>query len=130
MSTAPPTEIPTPVSAPETKRRVPWWAPVAVVAAVIVVGIAAVVGVRGLLADPVRSTAADGTATIEGTFEPYECSGCPVQGYVQAGGRSVFVIFRADCPPPPRGGEITIHGRLDSSQGKRAYRAVDCPTLR
>jgi hypothetical protein len=100
----------------------------AVVLAVVAVAIALFIGIRGLFGDPIRSVAADGTATIEGTFEPYDCAGCPVQGYIQAGGRSVFVILRSGCPTPARGGDITVHARLDPSQGKQTYRSIDCPS--
>lgn len=114
-------------AAPATPGR-PWWALPVVIAAVVAVAVAAVIGIRGLLGNPIRATGADGTATIVGTFEPFDCAGCPPQGYVQAGARSVFVVFRTDCPTPQRGTGITVHARQDNSLGKQAYRAVDCPS--
>jgi hypothetical protein len=126
MSSAP-SVVEDPATATPRGGPRPWWALPVVVLAIAAVAIATYVGVRGLFGDPIRSVAADGTATIEGTFEPYDCTGCPVQGYVQAGGRSVFVILRGGCPVPARGSSIAVHARLDASQGKQTYRSVDCP---
>jgi hypothetical protein len=94
--------------------------------AAVAVAVAAVVGVRGLLASPIVSTAADGTATLQGTWEPYSCDGRLCQGYVQAGSRSVFVVLPVGCPPPQRAAQITVTGRRDPSVGAGSYRAVAC----
>lgn len=96
------------------------------VVAVIAVVAATVVGVRGLLGSPIESTNRDGTATIHGTWEPYACATGPCEGYVQAGGRSVFVVLPAHCPRPPRAVEVTVTGRLDTSLGSGSYRATGC----
>ncbi len=91
--------------APRTRR--PAWALGVVVLAVLVVAAALVWGVRGLLGNPVRSTAADGTSVLAGGFEPFACGGCgAVQGYIQDGARSVFVRLPAGCAesPPARPG--------------------------
>ena len=109
--------------------RRPWWAAAIVAIAVVAVAIAAVVGIRGLLADPVKGTDAAGVTTIEGSFEPFDC-GSPCVGYVQAGGRSVTVVLPSGCPAPQREQQIQVRGRLDPSQGKATYRAVQCPTPR
>jgi hypothetical protein len=112
----------------EAPRRRPAWALPVVVLAVIAVAIGAVIGIRGLLGDPVRSVAADGTATLSGGYQPVACdSGCH-QGYVQSGARSVFVQLPNDCAQPQSGAEITVHARPDASLGKKAYLAVDCPS--
>ena len=102
------------------------WALPVVVLAVLAVLAALVWGIRGLMGNPVVSTAPDGTATLQGTWEPFTC--CPAQGYVQDGARSVFVILGSGCPEPAREQQVTVHGRLDETQGKQTYRAVDCPT--
>jgi len=117
-----------PASPVATPHRRPAWALPVVVLAVIAVAIAAVVGVRGLLGDPVRSVAGDGTATLSGTYQSVSCdSGCR-QGYLQAGARSVFVRLPAGCAAPSSGSDVTVHARLDAALGKRAYLALDCPT--
>jgi hypothetical protein len=98
------------------------------VLAALAVAVALVVGVRGLFGDPVVRTAADGTATLSGSFQPVDCgSGC-VQGYVQAGGRSVFVQLPASCSAPARDQHLTVTARPDTSLGKKAYLATACPT--
>ena len=112
-------------TAAATPSRRPWWALPAVVVAVLVIAAAAVWGVRGLFGNPVRGTDAQGVTTIQGSWEPYSC-GTPCIGYVQDGGRSVTVILKDGCPEPPRGGSITVLGRLDTSQGNGTYRAVAC----
>ena len=120
MSVANPAPPTTPV------RHRPIWALPAVVIAVVAVAIAAVVAIRGLLANPVVGTDSAGVTTLRGDFEPYSC--CPVtRGYVQAGARSVFVLLRPDCPVPQRGSQVVILGRLDTSQGSGTYREVQCP---
>jgi len=111
---------------PAPIRRGPAWALAAVVVAVIAVAVALVVGLSGLVRDPVVATAPDGTATIRGTWEPVDCSGC-VQGYVQAGARSVFVRLPSACPAPQREAQVTVRGRPQPSLGKHAYLAEDCP---
>jgi len=95
------------------------------VAAVAVI-IAAVVGIRGLLASPIVSVAPDGTATLQGTWEPYTCDAHVCQGYLQAGSRSVFVVLSPGCPQPQRAVPITITGRPDPSLGGGRYTAVGC----
>ena len=97
----------------------------AVAAAVVVV--AAVVGVRGLLATPVQATHAGGRATLHGTWEPYTCNATVCEGYVQAGARSVFVVLRSGCQRPQRAAEVTLEARLDRSLGSASYRATSCP---
>ena len=95
------------------------------VAAVAVV-VAAVVGVQGLLASPIESVAADGTATLHGTWEPYSCDVHACQGYVQAGARSVFVVLPSSCAHPQRAALVTVKARRDSALGSGSYRASDC----
>lgn len=97
-----------------------------IVAAVAIVA-AAFVGVRGLLASPIQSTAPDGTATLHGTWEPYSCDSHLCQGYVQAGGRSVFIVLAASCAEPARAADITVRARQDTSLGKGSYRTIGCP---
>jgi hypothetical protein len=99
-----------------------------VVIAVLAVAVAAVVGIRGLIGDPVRSTAADGTTTLSGSYQPVDCgTGC-IEGYVQAGGRSVYVKLPGSCAVPAPDQQVTVHARPDTSLGKRAYVALGCPT--
>jgi hypothetical protein len=74
----------------------------------------------------VQSANADGTTTLQGTFEPYLCNPAACNGYVQAGARSVFVQFPANCPPPVRGSEITLRAQPAPDLGKGAYRATAC----
>jgi hypothetical protein len=95
------------------------------IAAVAII-VAAVVGVRGLLASPIVSVASDGTATLQGTWEPYSCDAHLCQGYVQAGSRSVFIVLGVGCPQPQRAAEITVTGRPDPSLGGGSYRAAGC----
>jgi hypothetical protein len=111
---------------PPTRRR-PAWALPAVVVAVVAVAVALVIGIRGLVADPVVSTRPDGTATLRGSWEPFECAGGCVQGYLQAGARSVFVRLPNDCRAPAREAELTVQARPDPSLGEHAYRAEGCP---
>jgi hypothetical protein len=120
----------TPAGQPATDQPTsgrPWWAFPAVIAAVIAVAVAAVWGVRGLFGDPVKGTDAQGITTIQGSWEPYSC-GSPCIGYIQAGGRSVTVILREGCQEPGRDSGVVVHGRLDASQGKATYDAIDCPS--
>lgn len=107
--------------------RRPAWALPAVVAAVVAVAAASVVGVRGLLGNPVRSTAADGTSVLAGSFEPVTCSGCDAQGYIQDGARSVFVRLPAGCAEPGREAHVEVSARPAPDLGKHAYRALGCP---
>jgi hypothetical protein len=86
-----------------------------------------VAGVRGLLGNPVRSTAADGTSVLSGSFEPFHCPGCGVQGYVQDGARSVFVRLPAGCPEPARASRVEVRARPAPDLGRGAYRALSCP---
>jgi len=94
-------------------------------AAVAVIA-AAVVGVRGLLASPIVSAAPDGTAILQGMWEPYSCDAHLCQGYIQAGGRSVFVVLAAGCPRPQRAAEITVSAKPDRSLGGGSYQAAGC----
>lgn len=109
-------------------RRRPAWALPVVVVAALAVAVALVVGVRGLVGDPVVRTAADGTATLSGSFQPVDCGPGCVQGYVQAGGRSVFVKLPAGCPALARDQHMTVTARPDTSLGKKAYLATGCAT--
>ena len=110
------------------RARRPVWALAVVVVAVLVVAAALVVGVRGLLGNPVRSTAADGTSVLAGSFEPVACSDCAsAQGYVQDGGRSVFVRLPAGCSAPAHEAHVELSARPAPDLGKHAYRAVACP---
>jgi hypothetical protein len=97
-----------------------------VVVAVIVVAVLFVVGITGLLANPVKATHADGTSTLSGTFEPYLCSSTSCDGYISAGARSVFVVFPRDCAPPERGATITVTGKPAPDLGNASYRATAC----
>ena len=97
-----------------------------VVVAVLGVIAAFVVGFGGLFADPVKSVNADGTTTLQGTFEPYQCGNGSCEGYVQAGARSVFVRFPDACPTPQRGSEVSVTGRAAPDLGKGSYRATGC----
>ena len=112
--------------APARIRR-PAWGLAVVVVAVLVVAAALVVGVRGLLGDPVRSTAADGTSVLAGSFVPFACSGCGVQGYIQDGARSVFVRLPDRCSAPSRDSHVEVSARPAPQLGKHAYRALSCP---
>ena len=109
-----------------------WWrrykrTGIAVVAvAVVVIVVAFVVGITGLLANPVKSTNSDGTTTLQGSFEPYQCGNGSCEGYVQAGARSVFVRFPDSCPVPARASQITVIARLAPDLGNGAYRATGC----
>jgi hypothetical protein len=130
MSTAPalaPEE--TTLAAGRGRGRRAWTLPL-VVLAILAVSVAFVVGIRGLMANPVQSVNADGTTTLQGTFEPYQCNATErtsvCDGYVQAGARSVFVQFPANCPPPVRGGEATLRAQPAPDLGKGAYRATAC----
>jgi len=108
------------------RPRRPAWALPVVIIAVLVVTAALVVGILGLLANPVRSVNADGTTTLAGTFEPYQCSAAACDGYVQAGARSVFVRFPNSCPPPARGAAVTVNARPAPDLGSGSYRATGC----
>ena len=125
MTTTAPSGL-APAPEPVLPRRRPAWALPVVVVAVLAIAAALVWGVRGLFGNPVVAVAPDGTTTLQGSWEPYQC--CPAQGYVQAGARSVFVILGASCPAPTREAQVTLHGRLDPSQGRQTYRALDCPS--
>ena len=102
---------------------------IAVVAlAVVVIVVAFVVGVSGLFANPVKGTNSDGTTTLQGTFEPYQCGSGSCEGYVQAGARSVFVRFPNSCAVPARASQITVIARPAPDLGSGAYRATGCAT--
>jgi hypothetical protein len=108
-------------------RRRPVWGVPVVVVAVIAVGVLFVVGFTGLFANPVKGVNPDGTTTLSGSFEPYQCSRTACDGYIQAGARSVFVVFPHDCAPPGRGTTITVIGRPAADLGSGSYRAAACP---
>lgn len=120
------TPNPDPTTRSARRHRRPAWALPAVVIAVVAVAVALVVGVTGLFANPVRSLNADGSTTLSGTFEPYQCSATSCDGYVQAGARSVFVQFPRSCPPPARGAEISVEARPAPDLGSASYRATRC----
>jgi hypothetical protein len=109
-----------------SRRRRPVWGVPVVVVAVIAVAILFVVGFTGLFADPVKGVNPDGTTTLSGSFEPYQCTSTSCDGYIQAGARSVFVVFPHDCTPPKRGATITVTGRSAPDLGKGSYRATAC----
>lgn len=116
----------TSIAAPAPASRRPRWAPVVLPLGILAVIAAAVVGVRGLFGDPVRSVARDGTATLSGSFEPVECATGCAQGYVAAGARSVFVVFPAGCPLPAREAQVTVAAKPAPDLGHQAYRATAC----
>ncbi len=97
-------------------------------AAGIVVG--AVLGVEGLVANPIVATSPSGLTTIAGSFQPVSCpAGSPprcLQGYVQAGARSVFVVFPSGCAAPAPGVNVRLTGRPDPQAGAQAYLATSC----
>ena len=97
-----------------------------VIIAVLAVAVGLIVWITGLLANPVRGVNADGTATLQGTFEPYRCDRSSCDGYVQAGARSVFVRFPHGCPAPARGGQVTVTARPAPDLGNGSYRATAC----
>ena len=115
------------VAAPDPRsRRRPLWGVAIVVIAVVAVAVLFVVGFTGLFADPVKGVNADGTTTLSGSFEPYQCSGLTCDGYIQAGARSVFVVFPRGCVPPARGATVTVSGRSAPDLGSGSYRATAC----
>jgi hypothetical protein len=97
-----------------------------VVIAVVAVVVLFVVGFSGLFADPVKGLNADGTTTLSGSFEPYQCTRASCDGYIQAGARSVFVVFPRGCIPPGRGATLTVSGRPAPDLGSGSYRATAC----
>jgi hypothetical protein len=107
-------------------RRRPVWGVPLVVIAILAVAILLVVGFTGLLANPVKGVNPDGTTTLSGSFEPYQCTATSCDGYVQAGARSVFVVFPSDCARPSRGASITVTARAAPDLGKGSYRATAC----
>jgi hypothetical protein len=115
------------VAEPVAPRRRPVWGVPVVVIAVVVIVVLFVVGFTGLFANPVKSVSPDGTATLSGSFEPYECTSTSCDGYISAGARSVFVVFPRGCAPPTRGATITITGKAAPELGNASYRATACP---
>jgi hypothetical protein len=109
------------------RGRRPVWGLLVVVAGVIAVAVLFVVGFTGLFANPVKGVNPDGTTTLSGSFEPYQCTRTACDGYIQAGARSVFVVFPSDCAPPERGATITVIGRSAADLGSGSYRATACP---
>lgn len=97
-----------------------------VIVAILGIVAAFVVGVSGLFADPVKSVSGNGTATLEGSFEPYQCNATTCEGYIQAGARSVFVRFPDECPVPARAAHITVVGKPARDLGNGSYRAEGC----
>jgi hypothetical protein len=98
-------------------------------AAAVIVG--AIFGIEGLVANPIVSVTPAGLTTIAGSFQPVTCPvgserGC-LQGYVQAGARSVFVVFPAGCAAPGSGASVRLTARPDPPAGAQAYRATACP---
>ena len=108
------------------RSRPVWGVPIAVIAVVAIV-VLFVVGFTGLFANPVRSVSVDGTATLSGSFEPYQCGATSCDGYISAGARSVFVVFPRGCTPPARGATITVTGKSAPDLGNASYRATACP---
>lgn len=96
------------------------------IVAVVAMLIATVVGVRGLLASPVVSVSSNGVATLQGTWEPYSCDAHLCQGYLQAGSRSVFVVFPAGCPQPQRAADLIVTARPDPGLGAGSYAVIGC----
>jgi hypothetical protein len=94
--------------------------------AAVAIAAAGVVGIRGLLASPIVSVAADGSTTLRGTWEPYTCDARLCEGYVQAGGSSVFIVLPPGCAHPQRAAQITITGRPDPGLGSGSYKATTC----
>ncbi|MHB8489156.1 MAG: hypothetical protein ACYDCS_07955 [Candidatus Dormibacteria bacterium] len=120
----------TPVSAltderTRPRRRPVWGVPVVVIALVAII-VLFVIGFTGLFANPVRSVSADGTATLSGSFEPYQCDPTACDGYISAGARSVFVVFPRGCTPPARDATITVVGKPAPHLGNASYRATTC----
>lgn len=118
----------TPRAAGPPAARRPVWALPAVVVAILAVAAALVVGLRGLAGNPIVTTTPEGVATISGSWEPVDCGGGCVQGYVQDGARSVFVRLPSGCSAPAREAHVTLRGRLAPWLGKQAFSAVGCPT--
>lgn len=116
-----------PVTAERPSRRLTARGWIIFAVAVVAVVAAAVVGIRGLMASPIKGTAPDGTTTLHGTWEPYTCSATACQGYITAGARSVFVVFPSGCTPPSRAADLTVAGHLDSRLGSASYRVTACP---
>ena len=108
------------------RSRPVWGMPVAVIALVVIV-VLFVVGFTGLFANPVRSVSPDGTATLSGSFEAYQCNTASCDGYISAGARSVFVVFPRGCAPPARDASITVSGKLAPDLGNASYRTTACP---
>ena len=111
---------------PAPRGRRPAWGIAVAGVAVVVVAVLLVVGVTGLFANPVKGVNVDGTTTLSGSFEPYQCNATACDGYIQAGARSVFVQFPRDCAPPARGSTITVKGRPAPDLGSGSYRATAC----
>ena len=103
-----------------------WGVPLVVIA-ILAVAILLVVGFTGLLANPVKGVNPYGTTTLSGSVEPYQCTATSCDGYIQAGARSVFVVFPSDCAQPKRGATIIVTGRAAPDLGKGSYRATACP---
>jgi hypothetical protein len=110
----------------EPRRRRPIWSVPVVVIAVVLIVVLFVVGFNGLFANPVKSVSPNGTATLSGSFEPYQCNSTTCDGYISAGARSVFVVFPRGCTPPARAATITITGKAAPDLGNASYRATAC----
>jgi hypothetical protein len=110
----------------ESRRRRPIWGVPVVVIAVVAIVVLSIVGFNGLFANPVKSVGQNGTATLSGSFEPYQCNSTTCDGYISAGARSVFVVFPRGCTPPARAATITITGKAAPDLGNASYRATAC----
>ncbi|MFZ0127930.1 MAG: hypothetical protein WB808_15940 [Candidatus Dormiibacterota bacterium] len=118
--------VQSPTDHAERLRRRPVWGVPVVVLAVLVIAVLFVVGFTGLFANPVRSVAPDGTTTLSGSFEPYQCNSTSCDGYISAGARSVFIVFPRGCAPPARASTITVTGKAAPDLGNASYRATTC----
>jgi len=117
-----------PLSPPTGSAARPAWALPALVVGIAAVAVSLVVGLRGLVANPVRSVVG-GVTTLDGSFQPYPCSSGDTkcaQGFVQAGSRGVFVRFPAGCPLPGRDEHVVVQAHSAPDLGNAAYRATGC----
>ena len=105
----------TPVAPKPTTRAISRRGLLIFLVAAAAVIIAAVVGIRGLAASPIVSVAADGTATLQGTWEPYSCDAHLCQDTsrrVAAACSSSWppaVPIRNERPPSPSRVASTLH---------------------
>jgi hypothetical protein len=111
---------------PAPRSRRPVWSIPVVVIALLVIVVLFVVGFTGLFANPVKSVGPDGSTTLSGSFEPYQCGSTSCDGYISAGARSVFIVFPRGCTPPARGSIVTVTGKAAPDLGNASYRATAC----